>query len=54
MSNNSVMEKLKAEYYDLVRNGLSFQRNRDIKSFTMNALKAENVAQKIQAFSRRH
>lgn len=46
------IEILKEEYNILVKNGINYQRKRDIKSFMVNALKKENIAQKIQAFSR--
>ena len=44
--------KLRTEYYKLVKKGIQIQRNGDIKSYTINALQAENVAQKLQALSR--
>ena len=51
--NKKSIEILKEKYYILVRNGINYQKKRDIKSFTMNALKKESIAQKIQAFSRK-
>ena len=51
--NKKSIDILKEKYYILVKNGINYQKKRDIESFTMNALKKESLALKIQAFSRK-
>jgi len=44
--------KLRTEYFNLVEKSVHIQRRGDIKAYTVNALQAEKVAQKLQALSR--
>ena len=46
--------RLQMEYAKLVKKGIQIQKKGDIQAFTINALQAENVAEKLQAISRRN
>jgi hypothetical protein len=50
--NQNLMEKLKAQYLSLVKEGLQIQKRGDIKAYISNAIKAENVAQQMQGLAR--
>jgi len=51
-SKNVIMKELRDEYLRLVKTGLQIQKKGDIKAFTLNAIQAENIAQRLQAISR--
>ncbi len=51
-SKNNSEHQLKEEYFQLVKKGISIQMKGDIKAYTVNAIQAENVAQKIQRIAR--
>ncbi|MCG8306627.1 MAG: DUF6435 family protein [Cytophagales bacterium] len=53
-SNEKLFEKLRDEYFHLVKLGFDIQERGDIKAYTVNAIRAENIAQKMQAISRRN
>ena len=53
-SNEKSIEKLRKDYINLVKAGLKLQQKGDIKAFTQNAIRAEYLAQKLQAVSRKH
>ena len=46
--------KLRSQYLDLVKKGIDYQKKKDIKAFTANAIQAEIVAQQIQKISRKN
>jgi len=46
------IEKLRNEYLNIVKAGLHLQEKGDLKAYTLNALRAESIAQKLQAVSR--
>lgn len=48
------VEKLKSDYLNLVKAGLKLQKKGDIKAYTKNAIRAENLAQKLQSLSKQH
>jgi hypothetical protein len=50
--NQNLMEKLKAQYLSLVKEGLQIQKRGDIEAYISNAIKAENVAQQMQGLAR--
>lgn len=45
-------DNLRIEYIRLVKKGIHIQRKGDISAYTIIALQAENIAQKLQALSR--
>ena len=45
-------ERLKSEYLKLVKAGLDIQKKGDITAYKLNALRAEQVAQKLSAVSK--
>lgn len=51
-SNDKKIEQLRDEYYNLMKLGLDIQKKGDIKAYMINAIHAENIAQKMQAISR--
>lgn len=48
----NLMEQLKAQYFSLVKKGLQIQKKGDIKAFVSNAIKSEQIAQKMQLLAR--
>ena len=50
--NDTLMEKLKSQYFNLVKKGLQIQNKGDIKAYVNNAIKAEQIAQKMQSLVR--
>ena len=51
-TNQKLIEQLKKEYYSLMKHGLDIQQKGDINAYMQNAIRAENVAQRMQAISR--
>ena len=45
-------DNLRTEYIRLVKKSIQIQRNGDIRAYTINAMRAENVAQQFQTLSR--
>lgn len=45
-------ERLKTEYFKLVKAGLDIQKKGDIKAYTLNAMRQEQIAQKLSAFTK--
>lgn len=43
---------LKSAYFKLVRKGIQIQKMGDIKAYAQNAIKAEQIAQKMQQLAR--
>ena len=52
-SNEKLISHLKKEYYNLMKLGLDIQKKGDMKAYMINAIRAENIAQKMQAIARR-
>ncbi len=52
-SKNNFKNRLQMEYVKLVKKSIQIQKKGDIQAFTTNAMHAENVAEKLQAISRR-
>ena len=50
--NQNPIEQLKEKYYETVKKGLQIQKQGNIKAFTLNAIEAEQIAQKMQSLSR--
>ena len=51
-SHQKLFAQLKKEYLSLAKRGLHIQQKGDIGAYLHNAIRAENVAQKMQAISR--
>ncbi|MCK5703710.1 MAG: hypothetical protein KAI29_21280 [Cyclobacteriaceae bacterium] len=47
-------DNLRIEYIRLVKKGIHIQQKGDINAYTINALQAENVAQKLQSLAKGH
>ena len=52
-SEEKSISHLKKEYYNLMKLGLDIQKKGDMKAYMVNAIRAENIAQQMQAISRK-
>ena len=51
--NEQSRRKLLNEYFELVKKSLHIQKTGNMQAYIKNAIQAENVAQKLQALSRK-